>query len=240
MDFDDLKKTLTLKGSSKLLARFTEVLNESLADDTSLFDSGSLIDDIGQFDALVSHAQQLWQDSCLLLNAKSYATSVVLSIATMEELGKIAVARFLLPVNEQRRTSGVSTQKPTRRNPLYSHRQKHQLAAFGGFVVNNRADRILGIDNIVELFNLTENGMLETIRQSSLYSEPCNGRIQVPLSVRSRDESVFFCSAAGELLAELGGFEPDEFERLIAVVDELEAIHPISYGYRLQISSAKK
>jgi AbiV family abortive infection protein len=217
------------------LSRFLP--NDALADDTSLFDSGSLADDADQFGALVSHAEQLWHDSIRLLDAQSYATSIVLSIATMEELGKIAIARFVLPINVRRRRSGVSTQPPSRRNPLYSHRQKHQLASFGGFAVNNRADRVLGIRNIVMLFDLAQSGALETIRQSSLYSESVNGRIQMPLSIRSHDQCVFFCTAAGVLLAELGGFGPATFERLIADVEKFEQGYPLPNGYRLQISA---
>ncbi len=237
MDLEQIQRTLDLKGSPTLIERFTAILNDVLANDTSLFDSGSLDNDADQFANLVTHAEQLWRDSMRLLDAQSYATSIVLSIAAMEELGKIAVARFLVLVNTQRRESGVATQPPNRRNPLYSHRQKHQLASLGGFAVNSRADRILGVDNIVTLFDLAETGALERIRQSSLYSEPVNGGIQIPLSVRSHDQSVFFCTAAGELLAELGGFGPAVFERLMADVSEFEQNNPLPDRCRLQIAA---
>lgn len=234
MNLDNLQQTLALKDSLAVVLRFTVILNESLGDDASLFDAGSLTADAAQFDSLVSHAEQLWGDSRRLLEVQSYATSSMLSIAAIEELGKIAVARFLLPVNEQRRVNGVCTTIPTRRNPLYSHKQKHQLAAFAGLAINSRADRILGIDNVIVLFDLAESGALERIRQSSLYSEPRDGRIQVPLSIRSRDQSVFLCSVAGELLAELGGLDPTTFNRLLADVQDFEDKHPIPNGYRFE------
>lgn len=237
MDLDQLKQTLNLKGSRTLIERFTSILNDALADDTSLFDSGSLANDAEQFAALLSHAEQLWHDAIRLLESQSYATSIVLSIAAMEELGKISFARFLVPINIQRRERGISTKPPNRRNALYSHRQKHQLASFGGFAVNSRADRVLGIHNIVTLFDLAQTGSLETIRQTSLYCEPLNGCLQIPLSIRFRDQCIFFCTATGELLAELGGFVPATFERLMADVSEFEHTYPLPDGYRLQIAA---
>ena len=85
------------------------------------------------------------------------------------------------------------------------------------------------------MFDLAESGALERIRQDSLYSASRGGRIQVPLHVRSQAQCLFFCTAAGELLAEIGGFEPAEFERLLSAVEEFERAHPLPEGYVLDI-----
>jgi hypothetical protein len=113
MDWDQIIQTMNLKGSPKLIERFTEILNESIANDTSLFESGSLSADTEQFDELVGHAEQLWRDATTLLDAQSYATSIALSIAAVEEIGKISFARFLLPINARRRELNLNSNRPS-------------------------------------------------------------------------------------------------------------------------------
>jgi AbiV family abortive infection protein len=78
----------------------------------------------------ISHAENLWRDACLLFKAKRYAPSLFLTIVTLEEIGKIAVAKVQLFARHQARLRGEFKElKALRRrdNPLYSHTQLVQV-----------------------------------------------------------------------------------------------------------------
>lgn len=218
--------------------RFNNLLNKALSEPDPFFDGGNIEIDASCFQSLVQHSENLWEQVVVQLRERSWATSIFLSIACIEEIGKITVAKFQVIVNEQRRSSPIpsSGQRASRRNPLLSHRKKHQLAAFSGFLINSRADRILGLDNILRLLELAENGDLETIRQNSLYSSSENGLIRLPEQRRSREDAVFFATACGELLCEIGGEPPSEFERLLTKVTTFENEFPLE-GYRITVTA---
>lgn len=50
-----------------------------------------------------------------------------------------------------------------------------------------------------------------------------------------KDDAIFFCTVAGELLCELGGIEPIEFERLKDMIDQFEEKYPLE-NYNLNIT----
>lgn len=236
IDFKEIEKVLRVKKSQNRLARFTDILNEALSSTEPVFDTGCFEEDCKEFWYLMRHAEFLWNDAVLLLRKESYASSVFFAIVAIEEIGKLSVARFQIAVNQGKYPGSTAAVNRQRKNPLYSHQKKHQLAAFSGFAVNNRADRILGLDNITSLLNLAEAGKLEAIRQNCIYSRPESGSVILPLTARQKEDAVFFCTVSGELLAEIGGFEPEEFERLLARVKEFEGEFPIG-SYTLELTA---
>ncbi len=236
IDYQELNDVLTKKKSTKRLTQFTDILNEAVFSTERLFRTDSFGQDCKEFWYLMRHAESLWDDAVRLLGEKSYPSSVFFAIVSVEEIGKLSIARFQIAVNEAERRSGSSSVKRPKKNPLYSHHKKHQLAAFSGFAVNTRADRVLGLNNITALLELAESGKLEVIRQNCIYSRPEKGAMVLPRTSRKKNDAVFFCSAAGELLAEIGGFEPHEFERLLGRVVEFEEQFPL-HEYELQMTA---
>lgn len=236
IDYHKPNEVLKKKSSATRLMKFTDILNDALFSAERIFKTDCLEQDCKEFWYLMRHAECLWDDAVRLLRQESHASSVFLSIVCIEEIGKLSIARFQIAVNEAERGRSAASVMRGKKNLLYSHHKKHQLAAFSGFAVNSRADRILGLNNIVKLLDLAESGKLETIRQNCIYSRQQEGSIVLPLTARTKGDAVFFCSVAGELLAEIGGFEPEEFERLLRCIVEYEEEFPLN-RYELQMES---
>lgn len=236
IDYNNIQKALCEKDSFKRLSRFTEILNDALFSPEPIFKTDSLSDDCKEFWYLMRHAEFLWDDAVHLLRRDSYPSAIFFSIVTLEELGKLSVARFQIAMNEAKRSSPACAAVQPRKTPLYSHHKKHQLAAFSGFAVNSRADRILGLENIEALLDLAETGKLENIRQNCIYSKPEQGMVTLLRTSKNRGDAVFFCMVAGELLAEIGGFSPEEFERLIGRVQKFEEEFPLP-AYKLEMTA---
>ena len=237
----DLRETMKVLGAKRAPERwrkFTHILNQALFEQDPLFNGGNMKQDVRSFTDLVKHSEHLWEQAVSHLRQGYHATSVFLSIACIEEVGKVSVGRFQVLINEQRshkETEG-SPRTVKGKHPLLSHTKKHQIAAFSGFLVNSRADRIVGTHNIVCLLELAERGDLERIRQNSIYSRTQRGVVHVPEACRSKEDAVFFATVAGELLCEIGGLDPPWWERLLERIAALERQFPLGH-YELTLTA---
>jgi AbiV family abortive infection protein len=182
-------------------------------------------EDVATFSNLTSHAENLWRDACLLFKAKRYAPSLFLAIVTLEEIGKIAVAKVQLFARHQARFRGEFKElKVLRRrdNPLYSHTHKHLLAACAGAVVNSRLDRVLGIDNVNRFLSDVETHKVEKLRQECLYAELQGRTLHLPYQSVTGDDSRFYLVIAGELLAEVSTFAGPDLLDFLTKVEQVE------------------
>jgi AbiV family abortive infection protein len=221
---------LVAKDAGSRFPQFVNVLNELLAKNASLVDGADWAEEYGNYQALVSHAEHLWDDASLLFEHGSYSTALYISIACIEEIGKIGAERFRLAMNEARRSQSASAPIHTtqtakvakRKGPAYSHPKKHLLAAGGGALINSRLDRIPGLNAVVKFLEDVEQGKVERLRQSCLYAEVVDGALHIPERATSKEQALFYVALAGELLAEILGFVPSEFERLLAKVKQFE------------------
>jgi len=182
-------------------------------------------EDVAAFSNLVSHAENLWKDACLLFKNKRYAPALFLSIVSLEEIGKIAVAKVQLFARQQARETGefkeLKVLRP-RDNPLYSHTQKHLLAACAGAVVNSRLDRLLGVDNVNKFLSDVEGHKVEQLRQKCLYAE-LHGRAQhLPYESVTESDARFYLVLAGEILAEVSTFAGPDLLDFLTKVEEIE------------------
>jgi hypothetical protein len=84
---------------------------------------------------LVNHVEQLWEDSTRLFLACRYSSSVFFSIVTIEELGKLAIAKVQAVVGIPKTCSAKGTGGG--KSPLRSHVRKHMMAACAGAVINS-------------------------------------------------------------------------------------------------------
>jgi len=182
-------------------------------------------EDVAAFSNLVSHAENLWKDACLLFKAKRYAPSLFLAIVTLEEIGKIAVAKVQLFARHQARLRGEFKElKVLRRrdNPLYSHTQKHLLAACAGAVVNSRLDKLLGIDNVNRFLSDVEAHKVEELRQQCLYAELQGRTLHLPYESVTENDARFYLVLAGELLAEVSTFAGPDLLDFLTKVEKVE------------------
>jgi hypothetical protein len=96
-------------------------------------------------------------------------------------------------------------------------------------VINARLDRILGTSEIVDFLDRVERGEMERLRQHCLYLDTDDEDLSVPNERVGRAEAKFHVILTGEVLAEVAGFEPPEWERLLARVQmsPIRVIRPL-------------
>jgi AbiV family abortive infection protein len=172
------------------------------------------------FRLLVSHVEHLWDDAVSLFSRGSYPTAFFLGVVVVEELGKVAIAKVQAVLGVP---SAAIVGVGKRGAPLRSHPQKHVLAAGAGAVVNSRLDRIVGIDNVIDFIERAESGALERQRQDCLYYDVDDDGQHLPYKETTREEAQLVLTIAGELLAEVGAMDPDEWERLLRKIERFEA-----------------
>lgn len=217
---------LIAKNQSVRFEKYVEVQNELLATGKSLVVAESYEAAYERFKRIVAHAEGLWEDACHLFTRGRYPTALAMSITCVEEIGKIGVARFQLALDENARQKGRSPKLPLRvkhrARPFYSHTQKLLLAAGAGALVNARLDRILGLAPGIDFLDRVERNEIEIQRQSCLYADANEEHLLLPAEQIGREAAEFYVVLAGELLAEVGGFEPEEFEILLEKAQAFE------------------
>jgi AbiV family abortive infection protein len=222
----EIHKQLVAKDQVRRFKRYTEVQNDLLATGKSLVTADSYEAATARFNRIVGHAEGLWDDACLLFFNGRYPTALAVSITCLEEIGKIGVARFQLVLEEGARKHGSpapeNSSPERRKHPFYSHPQKLLLAAGAGALVNARLDRVLGLPEVIDFLDRVERGEIEPLRQSCLYSDTEAGELLLPSERIDRKKAQFYVLLAGELLAEVAGSGPPEFERLLARVQRFE------------------
>ncbi len=222
----EAQEKLVAKDQLGRFSRYLEVQTELLATGKSLVSASHIEAAHARYARVVRHAEGLWNDACALYLRERFATALAISITCLEEVGKISVARLELAAQAaapQVLQSLPKISTPSRRrNPFYSHSQKLLLAAGAGALVNSRLDRILGTVAVIAFLDDVESGKIEPLRQSCLYSDADAGQLQVPTERIQRDQARFYAVLSGEVLAEVAGFEPAEWERLIARVQAFE------------------
>jgi AbiV family abortive infection protein len=185
---------------------------------------------------LVSHAEGLWSDACQLYLCRRFATALALSITCLEEIGKISVARLELALCKHTgavgifRTTAECGSHSRNGNPFYSHTKKLLLAAGTGALVNSRLDRLLGLEAVVSFLDDVEEGKIEHLRQACLYSDTKEGQLYLPSEQIQDTQARLYLVIAGEVLAEVAGADPTEWERILTRVREFEKQIGQPYG----------
>ncbi|MCB9894352.1 MAG: AbiV family abortive infection protein [Planctomycetes bacterium] len=212
-----------------LLDQFTEfvsALNAMNEAGAFLVTGDSMKEDYQQYLGLVDHVLQLWSAGRTLYLSGHFPQAVYLAIAAIEEVGKIGVVRFQVFLREAARERGeelsVGENRRSRENPFFSHPKKHLLAAGGGALINRRLRRILGEDAICNFLNQVRSGEIERIRQTALYVDVAVSGAQLPSGTFGEADARFFVVLAGELMAEILGLAPDQFEKLLGIVQQFE------------------
>ena len=130
----------------------------------------NLIQSADELDQSIDHIVQLIQDSCTLYINSSYPSSAFLSITVCEEVAKAHVGSF---------TSGHHPKK-IGRNMFRDHKTKHLLAAMPTVLMGQRLEDALGKAELQRIVNMAKNAGLVKTRESSLYFQRQNGRLEVP------------------------------------------------------------
>lgn len=188
-----------------------------------LITATSFEDALSQYHKLVRYVEALWKEAARLFHRRNYSLSTFLSVAVIEETAKLSTAWFELlsydaPSDASRAANGKGVKK---------HRGKHFIGLTAGALINHRLDRILGHERVSELLSDAESGRMEELRQKCLYFERSADGPIIPSAQITREIARDFTVLSGELMAEVLGNFPWEFDRLIALIAKYE----IKIGY---------
>lgn len=88
------------------------------------------------------------------------------------------------------------------------------MVAGQGALVNSRLDHLLGFESIKQFIDDVEAGEIERLRQAALYADHDGTELLLPENRISEEAALFHLTLAGELMAEVLGFEPETWNAL--------------------------
>ncbi len=215
-DDDAIEKELARKDGHrrfpKLVAQRAQAFNEQ----PSLLVGTTFEICLEQYEALLAYVERLWADTCQLYRLGNFPLTAFLAILLIEEVGKLSRLAFDLVAFDTPRCA-----KP-HDSVERSHRRKHFIGVVSGALINARLDRVLGKDVVRKILHQAESDELEKLRQSCLYIDMQNGRVVTPNDIIKSEDARVLTVLAGELMAEVLGHFPWEFERMIENVIAFE------------------
>ena len=137
----------------------------------SLASGKAMICDSGDLNKAIDHIHRLLMDASLLLEDGSFATCTFLAITALEETAKVHVGMYRNGSEDSRRS----------KDPLYSHRDKHRLAAAPAIPLGSRLGQAIGNARVDEFMEMARTGDLVKLREECLYLSSENARISAPL-----------------------------------------------------------
>ncbi|MCY4497067.1 MAG: AbiV family abortive infection protein [Rhodospirillaceae bacterium] len=149
----------------------------------------------------------MWAGACDLYLQENYPLATFLSILVIEEVGKLTnlFTDLLL----------FDIERPIPRSVDDNHKRKQLIGVFSSALVNSRLDRVLGFDTVRKLLNIAQSNSLEKLRQDCLYIGIHDGRATTPRKRIDPERAKLFTVFAGEVMAEVLGHFPWEFERML-------------------------
>lgn len=184
---------------------------------------------LAQYKVLIAHVESLWAAACTLYVQENHPLATFLSILVIEEVGKLTnLFTDLLFFDIERPT-------PSRHSVDANHKRKQLIGVFSGALVNARLDRVIGFDAVRKLLNIAQSNGLEKVRQDCLYIAINDGRAITPQERIDAEQARLFTVFAGEVMAEVLGHFPWEFERMLDTVIAFErsiGMPEKRFGYR--------
>lgn len=212
----DIEKELSRKDGARRFPKLLEARSNAINTQPSLLTGTTFEARLEQYKALIAYVEKLWADACELFHRGNFPIAAFLSILVIEEVGKLTrLAEELIYLDAPLTIGGnPSVEK--------NHRKKHFVSVMSGALINARLERILGKDTVRRVLHEAESDELEKTRQRCLYIDIENERAVTPAmritELRARELTIL----AGELMAEILGHFPWEFERMIENVVSFE------------------
>lgn len=203
-----IEKELARKDGARRFPKLLEERERAFTDQPSLLSGATFEECLEQYKAFIAHVEKIWAEACNLYSGGNYPLAAFLSILAIEETGKLSrLPQDLLFYDAPRPTASSA---PVDK----SHRRKHFIAMVSGALINARLDRVLGKDVVRKVLHMAESNELEKIRQSCLYIDVRNGRTVMPNEIIDAERARILTVLAGEIMTELLGYFPWEFERM--------------------------
>ena len=204
------------KDTSRRFQRLQEERRHVFNAQPSLLSGHEFDECLAQYKALVAHVESLWAAACNLYAQENHPLATFLSILVIEEIGKLTnLFTDLLFFDVERPT-------PSPQPVDDNHKRKQLIGVFSGALVNARLDRVLGFDTVRKLLNIAQSNGLEKQRQDCLYVAIQDGRATTPRERIEAEHARLFTVFAGEVMTEVLGHFPWEFERMLDSVIAFE------------------
>jgi AbiV family abortive infection protein len=204
-----IERELARKDGSRRFAKLVEQRAQAFNEQPSLLSGATFEACLERYKALLGHVERMWSDACQFYTGGNYPFAAFFSILVIEEIGKLSrLAEDLMHYDVPR---------PAAQSDIVdrSHRRKHFIGVVSGALINARLDRVLGKDVIRKILHQAESDQLEKIRQSCLYVDVQDGRAVMPSEAIDAERSRVLTVLAGELMAEVLGHFPWEFDRML-------------------------
>ena len=209
VDPDAIAKELARKDSFRRFSKLVGKRVQAFHSQPSLLSGATFEACLEQYKALIAHVEKLWADACQLYTLRNFPLAAFISILVIEEVGKLArLAEDLIFYD-------VPRAAPQDDAVERSHRRKHFIGVVSGALINARLDRVLDKDVIRKILHQAESDELEKTRQGCLYIDMQDGRAVTPSERIDAERARVLTVLAGELMAEVLGHFPWEFDRML-------------------------
>jgi AbiV family abortive infection protein len=215
-DNDEIEKELARKDGKRRFPKLVEERARAVNTQPPLLTATTFEKRLEQYKVLLGHVEPQWADACTLYQRGNFPIAAFLSILVIEEVGKLSRL-----AEEMIYFDGPAT-SPVAKVIERSHRRKHFIGVVSGALMNARLDRVLGKDKVRRILHGAESDELEKARQACLYIDVEDGKTVVPSARISQERARDLTILAGELMAEVLGYFPWEFERMMESVIEFE------------------
>ncbi|OBP74352.1 hypothetical protein BAE39_18595 [Mesorhizobium loti] len=208
-DNGDIYKELARKDGARRFPRLLAERADAFNTQASLLTANTFPERLEQYGVLIAYVEKLWTDACELFHRGNFPMAAFMSILVIEEVGKLTrLAEELIYLDAP---------LPIARHPVVekSHRKKHFISVMSGALVNARLERILGKNTVRRVLHEAESDELEKTRQQCLYVDMAEGRAVTPTERIGEPRARELTILAGELMAEILGHFPWEFERMM-------------------------
>jgi AbiV family abortive infection protein len=215
-DSEEIDKQLLRKDGHRRFEKLMVQRREAFGGKPSLLSGHDFDTCLAQYKSLLSHVEKLWASAAQEYKLGNFPIAAFLSILVVEEIGKLGNLPFdLLNFDRPRGT-------PSDNSVDRDHRRKHFIGVISGALINSRLDRILGKDVVRKFLHEAEGDEFEKTRQACLYIDMKDGVPVTPAEQINQNRARTLVILAGELMAEVLGHFPWEFERMLSAVMAFE------------------
>ncbi len=209
IDEDWIEKGLKQKDGQRRFLKLTEQRVDAFNSVGPILSGTDFESCLKQYRELIAYVENLWESACQEYKSKRFPLCAFISILVIEEIGKLSnLYNDLIFYDAPRnKASAIIVDR--------DHRRKHFIGVVSGALINARLDRVLGKAVVKKLLHEAESDELEKIRQSCLYIDIKDGNPVTPDQIVNEEKARLLVILAGELMAEVLGHFPWEFERMI-------------------------
>lgn len=141
-------------------------------------ESNFSINSTEQLDRCIEHILSLISDAYVLYSNNSFASATFISIAIIEEVGKIHMGMYM-----------KKSDSYVKKDKLRDHKSKQIVGANYTICMSDRINRTIPIHKFEELFQMAYCGKLKNLREKAIYCELENSQVVIPTDIISQEFS---------------------------------------------------